>query len=335
LLFVSTCTLPAARQLGILPTLGVWAAICFCGALYASWLGYGGRAFAATLTAFAWLFLAMLLFAARGVCERLTSRFGDASGFLLATAALLAYLIYAFGTNTFSVTRVAAVALFAFLPLALVVSADKKPPGAWQDFVTLAGVWVAVKFGPSHWLWPYPGGRLAYVFTVLLALNIALAAFVLVRHLNGVGYTIGWSHHSGSFLLASFLVFAVIAIPLGEALHFISFRPHWDSWKMLPFTAVAIFLFTAWPEEFLFRGLLQNMLSRASKNDFAGWWTASLLFGFSHITNLGFPNWRYVLLASIAGFFYGWTWRKTGSIFASAVVHALVDAIWHFFFQTP
>jgi membrane protease YdiL (CAAX protease family) len=49
---------------------------------------------------------------------------------------------------------------------------------------------------------------------------------------------------------------------------------------------------------------------------------------------MGFPNWRYVILATIAGLFYGWTWRKTGSIFASAIVHALVDALWHFLFRT-
>jgi membrane protease YdiL (CAAX protease family) len=102
----------------------------------------------------------------------------------------------------------------------------------------------------------------------------------------------------------------------------------------LPLTALGILFFTAWPEELLFRGLLQNMLSRASNSDLAGWWTASILFGFSHITNLGFPNWRYVLLASIAGFFYGWTWRKTGSIFASTLVHAAVDITWHFLFHT-
>jgi len=65
----------------------------------------------------------------------------------------------------------------------------------------------------------------------------------------------------------------------------------------------------------------------------AGWWTASVLFGFSHITNSAFPNWRYVILASIAGLFYGWTWRRTNAIFASAFVHAGVDTTWHFFFR--
>jgi hypothetical protein len=76
------------------------------------------------------------------------------------------------------------------------------------------------------------------------------------------------------------------------------------------------------------------MLARPYKSDLAAWGTASVLFGFSHITNLGFPNWRYVILASIAGVFYGWTWRRTGSIFASAIVHALVDVTWHFLFRT-
>ncbi len=314
--------------------LGLWALLTLTGALFSAWLGYGGRAFAATLTAFAFFLLLMLLFAARGMESSLASRFGAGSGFFLGAAVFLVYLIYGLGTNTFAFTRAAAIAGLVFVPLALAASEKQKPPGAWEDFLILAGVWVAVKFSPSHWLWPYPGGRLAYVFTVLLCVNVALAAFVLLRRVNGIGYSIGWGRHWGFFILASFLVFACIAIPLGRAMRFIEFAPQWSQWKALPFLLLGILFFTAWPEEFLFRGLLQNMLSRASNSDLAGWCTASILFGFSHITNMGFPNWRYVVLATIAGFFYGWTWRKTGSIFASALVHAAVAATWHFLFQT-
>jgi membrane protease YdiL (CAAX protease family) len=283
----------------------------------------------------------MLLFAARGVEDRLASRFGAGSGYLLGAAVFLVYLIYGLGTNTFAFTRAAAVAALILIPLALAASAERQPPGSWQDFLILAGVWVAVKPLPnpwgwslSHWLWPFPGGRLAYVFTVLLCVNVALASFLLLRRVNGVGYSIGWGRRWGFFIAASFIVFGCIAIPLGQAMHFIEFAPQWSQWKSLPLLSLGILFFTAWPEEFLFRGLLQNMLARASKSDLAGWWTASILFGFSHITNMGFPNWRYVVLASIAGFFYGWTWRKTGSIFASALVHAAVDITWHFLFRT-
>jgi uncharacterized protein len=321
--------------------LGLWAVLTLTGAVYSTWLGYGGRAFAAALTAFAFFFLVMLLFAARAVEAGLASRFGAGSGYFLGTAVFLVYLIYALGTNTFAFTRAVVVAGLVSIPLALAASAERKPPGAWQDFATILAVWLAVKPLPnpwgwslSQWLWPYPGGRLSYVFTVLLCVNVALACFVLLRRVNGAGYSIGWGRHWSFFILASFIVFGCIAIPLGHAIHFIQFEPQWSQWKSLPLLSLGILFFTAWPEELLFRGLLQNMLSRVSNSDLAGWWTASILFGFSHITNIGFPNWRYVVLASIAGFFYGWTWRKTGSIFAPALVHAAVDVTWHFLFRT-
>jgi membrane protease YdiL (CAAX protease family) len=327
--------LATSRQIGPLAALGTWAAFCFGGGLYASWPGYGGREFAATLTTFAFYFAVLLLFAARGVPEFLASRFGAGGGYLLGMTVILGYLIYALGTNTFAFARAGAITALVFVPLALAASAEGQPPGAWQDYITIAGVWVAVKFSPSHWLWPYPGGRLAYVFTVLLCVCVALATFLLVRRFVGVAYNIGWGSAWSLYIAGNFLAFGAIAIPLGLRMHFIEFAPHWAAWKSLPFVTLAILCFTAWPEEFLFRGLLQNMLTRSSKSELAGWWTASVLFGFSHITNLGFPNWRYVILASIAGLFYGWTWRKTGSIFASAIVHALVDASWHFLFRTP
>jgi membrane protease YdiL (CAAX protease family) len=325
--------LSATRQLGVFPILGLWAALCFVAGLYAAWQGYGGRPFAATLTTFALYFLVMLLFAARGVLENLSSQFGSGGAYLLGTAIFLVYLIYTICAAGFAFSRVGIVAGLIFLPLALAASAQRHAPGSWQDFATLAGVWAVVKFLPGYVeLWPYPGGRLSYVFTVLLCLNVALAAFVLVRRLGGIGYSIGWGPNWGLYILGSFVGFGCIAIPLGIKMHFIAFAPQWSSGKSLPLASLGILLFTAWPEEFLFRGLLQNLLSKASKSEFAGWWTASVLFGFSHIPNGGFPNWRYVLLASIAGLFYGWIWRKTGSIFASALLHAAVDVSWHFLF---
>jgi membrane protease YdiL (CAAX protease family) len=324
---------PTTRQLGPFAVLGLWAALCFVGGLYASWLGYGGRGFAAVLTAFAFYFGVMLIFAARGVPDLLGAILGARGSYLLGAASFLVYLVYAFGTGTFSFARVGVVAAIVLIPLALAATAQRQPPGAWQDYLTLAGIWVTVKFSPSHWLWPYPNERLAYVFTVLLCLNVALAAFVLIRKIPGIGYNIGWGGRWSFFVLASFVVFGAIAIPLGTGMHFIQFAPRWHAWPSIPFLFVAILFFTAWPEEFLFRGLLQNMVSRSSKSELAGWWTASVLFGFAHITNMGFPNWRYVILASIAGLFYGWTWRRTNSIFASALVHAAVDFTWHFFFR--
>ena len=322
------------KQLALWPVVGIWAAFCLGGALYASWQGYGGRAFAATLTTFAFLLLVTLVLAARGVAEGVAGKFGPGGGLFLGASVFLGYMVYLVGTGTFAVGRAGAIAGLIFVPLALAVSSRGAAAGTWQDFVTVAGVWIFVKFGPSHWLWPHPGGRLAYVMTVLMAVTSALASFLLVRRLKGVGYSIGWGKGWAGYILGSFLAFALIAVALGTGIHFIVFAPQWSRWSTFVGLSLAILMFTAWPEELLFRGLLQNLLARASKSEMAGWWTASMLFGFSHITNLGFPNWRYVILASIAGLFYGWTWRKTGSIFASALVHAGVDATWHFLFRT-
>jgi len=322
------------KQIGPWSAFAIWAALCLAGALYGSWQGYGGRAFAATLSTMAFLLFVTLLFAARGVADGLATKFGAVSGVILGVLVFLFDIVYRVGTGTFDIRRAAAVAALILLPLALAIGAQGAAAGSWQDFVALLGVWVFVKFSPSHWLWPYPGTRLAYGMTVLAAVSAALASFLLIRRAKGVGYGLGWGKNWSIYIFGSFAGFACIAIPLGMEMRFIAFAPQWQKWTSYVGLSVAILIFTAWPEELLFRGLLQNFLSRASKSDLAGWWTASLLFGFSHITNMGFPNWRYVVLASIAGIFYGWTWRKTGSIFASALLHAMVDAVWHFLFRT-
>src|SRR5207249_11649410 len=59
---------------------------------------------------------------------------------------IFAYLIYALGTNTFALSLVGGAAALIFAPLLLAASAKDKAPGVWQDYVTLAGIWVAVKF---------------------------------------------------------------------------------------------------------------------------------------------------------------------------------------------
>ena len=331
--------LPAARQLAFFPILTLWAALTAVFIVVAHFSGYGfpsgGRSFIATLLSFALLLAVMLLFAARGSTEKFSSTAGPGSAWLLALILFFAFLVYALGTGAASLTRLVVAAAFIFLPLLLLASARSSSPGSWQDLFTIVAIWTAVKFGPSHWLWPYPGGRFAYIFTVLLAVNVAIAGFLLLRRTKNVGYNIGWGRGWTLYIFGALTVFACIAIPLGLELHFISYSPRIAEWKSFVPLSVAVLVFTAWPEELLFRGLLQNLLSQSTKSETAGWIAASVLFGFSHITNLHFPNWRYVLLASIAGIFYGWVWRKTGSIFASALVHASVDILWHFLFITP
>ena len=122
-----------------------------------------------------------------------------------------------------------------------------------------------------------------------------------------------------------------IAIVLGLALGFLHLHtapsqwPHaWKLAAMFLFT----FLFIAVPEELFFRGWMQNLLERRLGRTPALLVTA-VLFGLSHFNKRALHfNWRYVLLAAIAGLFYGRAWRQDRRVGASALTHAGVDTVW-------
>jgi uncharacterized protein len=95
---------------------------------------------------------------------------------------------------------------------------------------------------------------------------------------------------------------------------------------------VGIFFFTAVPEELFFRAWVQNLLERRVGRR-AALGIASVVFGLSHFNKRSVHfNWRYVLLATIAGIFYGRAWRERRSVPASAITHASVDWIWSLWF---
>jgi hypothetical protein len=95
---------------------------------------------------------------------------------------------------------------------------------------------------------------------------------------------------------------------------------------------IRIFLFVALPEELYFRAWVQNLLERRLGRA-AALVTASVIFGLSHFNKRSTHfNWRYVLLASIAGIFYGRAWRRDRRVPASTITHATVDTIWGIWF---
>jgi membrane protease YdiL (CAAX protease family) len=323
------------RQLSVWTALGLWTAAVGSAAVYAALHGYSGHAYVVTLGVFAFFLAIQLLFAAGNLGERLARRTGPRIGILVCTIPFFAYLIYLVGTNSFTWWRVAISAAYILAPFLIAISAGNAKPGAWQDYLAMLAIFLPLKLRWLNGFWPYPGGRIGYLATALLAMSVALATFLFARQFDGVGYNIVWGGEVVFNIALHFGLLALIVIPLGTVLHFIQFDPTIAHWKSLPGDALAIFLLTAWPEELLFRGLLQNSLSRTLSSETGGWVTASVVFGLAHITNNGvFPNWRYALLAAIAGIFYGRTWRKTGSIFTAAIVHALVDTTWHLLFRT-
>src|ERR1700691_1475776 len=82
-------------------------------------------------------------------------------------------------------------AAYSVLPALLVASSTGKPPGAWEDYAAMMLVSLPVEFRWMYRVFPYPT-ELTHSLTILMALGAGVAAFVLLRRMEGVGYEIVW-----------------------------------------------------------------------------------------------------------------------------------------------
>jgi uncharacterized protein len=328
--FVVTTT-SKSWQINLPTAAGIWAAIVILAGFFGVRLGYGGRAFALALGVAAMLFAFELFLASPAILNQARQSLGEHGAALAPLIPLFAVLMYTIGVTTnWKMALIGAG--YAVLPALLVASSAGKPPGTLADYLAAIIVWLPVEFRWMYRLFPYPA-QLTHTLTILLALSTGVAAFVLLRRLEGVGYAIEWRRGFAGSVLVHFGIFAAIAVALGIRIGFLKYDASVARLRSLPLSVIGILFFTAWPEEFLFRGVLQNLFQRTFKNQWTGLALASVIFGLSHIFHAPYPNWKYVALATIAGLFYGHTWMKTKSLFPAALVHALVDILWHILFR--
>ena len=226
-------------------------------------------------------------------------------------------------------------ALYALLPVAVGVllgqarRADPEQCGTWQDFLVLAALGLAVDL---RWFEPAWPPHLA-VFNKVLLLDLGIFGFGVLRGLEGVGFDLRLRLADLRIGLREFLLYTPLAVALGLATGFLHLHRAWP--RPLPVLGawVFTFFFIAVPEELFFRGWMQNLLERR-----LGRWPAlgltAVLFGLSHFNKRAVHfNWRYVLLAAIAGVFYGRAWRQQRRVGASAFTHACVDTVWGAFLR--
>ncbi len=194
------------RQLSVWAALGLWAAVVAGGAIYGSLLGFSGLAYVVTLGVLAFFLGVQLLFAAGNLGERLGRMAGPQLGVLISVIPFFAYLVYAFGTNSFAWWRVAIAAAYVLIPTLLAISAGQASPGAWQDYVVMLAIFLPLKTSLLFRLWPDTGSQICFVAAMLLAINVALAAFLFVRQLDGIGYNIVWGRDAALAVLLYHLV---------------------------------------------------------------------------------------------------------------------------------
>lgn len=250
-------------------------------------------------------------------------------GVRLASPALLCipYALVACGAGIF---RWGWFVLYAALPAAtaallwLAARSDPDQRGNWRDYLVLLALGLAVDLRWFERAWP---AHLA-IFNKIVLLDAGIYGFVLIRRLEGTGFDLRLRLKDLAIGLREAAFYTPIALTLGLWLGFLHAHSEWRGFGLSIAAWIFTFFFIAVPEELFFRGWLQNLLEKRVGRRGALFLTACL-FGLAHFNKrtTGF-NWRYVLLAAIAGVFYGRTWRRDRRVGASAVTHATVDTIW-------
>jgi membrane protease YdiL (CAAX protease family) len=216
------------------------------------------------------------------------------------------------------------------LPLILGWPAAARPRAHLLYFGAVLFVWYAVEFDRLPAL-PLLHGGPSYFH--LAAIPLFLWLMLLSGRLPDLGLTFRWAGRDVLSILVHLAGFAAFALPFGWLTGFLTPASTRLGLPEALLRLLAIYLFIALPEEILFRGALHVHLQRA-----LGWpplrvlLLSSLLFGLAHLNNPPKVG-LYVILAAVAGFFYGRTYLQTGKVTTAALVHALVDWVWGLLFS--
>jgi uncharacterized protein len=289
-----------------------------------------------TFSSFAVLFAPYWLFGF-GLAPALRNRLKSADAQLLAAAVLAApYFVLALPRGTFHWQL--ACTLMA-IPVIMTALLQRFPrPANWADFTVLTTLGLLIDLGLLSHAWPFglhgavlwPAGLGG--FPKMMMANVALYCYLVVKPVEGVGYDLTPRVDDWKNGLREFLLYAPVVLTLGFLLNFIQWQGLMRRPQEFPAAWVFTFIFVALPEELFFRGLLQNLLER-HMGRMRALLLASVLFGLSHFNKGGTFNWRYVILATIAGVFYGRAWLRQKRLFASSVTHTTVDTVWSIWFR--
>lgn len=206
----------------------------------------------------------------------------------------------------------------------------------WTDVAVWLLLWIPFDLRWNYDLWFGMDGFAYHWWAVALTV-LGVLGWYAFRGLPDFGYRLTPRWRDIGIALLATAIFAAIVIPLGLAIDFLHFPPsHAPTLWGLVARFVGLFLTVALPEELFFRGILLHGLDQLSQR--RGWmlFLSALLFGLMHWNNasgLG-EQIAYVSLATLAGVFYGWAYRKSGNNLLSAVLtHSFVDLLWSVLFQ--
>jgi len=296
----------------------------------------------AVITLFLVVVLALLLRPVEEACARW---FGRHPGTIFAVPGALAglFLIAMWGKGAHSLPLASLVAIYAFAPAFLAwiqgfggAASGQPPRGSWLDLAIILLLWLPLELSLGRSFLPVPIQGLAHTAAYGVAVLLGLFLLLIFRRLGGMKYCLPTKARDAGLPLAGFLVCAAVLIPLGRWLSFMGpfHMPAGASAGGVATRFLAILAGIALPEEILFRSLIQNWLMQRFGSNNRTLFLAAVVFGAAHLNNapFPFPDWRYMILATIAGFVYGKVFQRATSVVSSAFLHATVNTVRHLFF---
>jgi uncharacterized protein len=287
---------------------------------------------ASTVVSFGLLFLSYLLFASQHYLEWLRARTAT-SRFIFPAMLLAVYILYGLGPGKLRIPESLVIPAYLAFPILFASFAAQRGerPNRY-DLLTAVFLYVPVELSalarawqPAHGL-PSP----SHAFSQVLGMNLALFCFLVIRPLDGIGFTFRLKRPDVGQALLAFAWFFPLALAFGMATGLVPFRPHLPDLAHVIPVILGKTLMVALPEEVLFRGLLQNLLQRAfpsARGRVMALLLTSVIFGLSHLNNHPLFDWRYVSIATVAGIAYGIVYMRTGKVTASAITHGLIDVV--------
>ena len=249
---------------------------------------------------------------------------------LLAGAALIIpWLVFAAPRGEVDARMFAGLLAAILAVCGLLELARKTAAPGWHDWAALMLLALAVELPYFRNAWNVAG---LSSFSKLLFVDAGLFGYMVIRPIGGMGFDLRPRWMDLRIGLREFCLYTPIALLLGFTLGFLQWHP--AGFPAAQFLASWIFtlFFVALPEEIFFRGLLLNLLERRWGTR-AALVVSALVFGLAHFPKRAVFNWRYVILAAIAGVFYGRAWLARRRVLTSGVTHATVDAMWSVWFR--
>lgn len=255
---------------------------------------------------------------------------GPALAVGMTLSGVLPYLIYAAPTGMFRCSALGLVAALAALVSFWYLALPRRPLSTLAFVALVAGVLLAGVF-PEIYGTPMPGLKVG-ILGELMWTRLAVLAVLSMARIEVRGFGFLPARRDWVTGCANFALFLPLAAWLGWMLKFAQFHLRPAVWWQTAGSAALTFLGMLWVvalrEEFFFRGLLQEWFD--SK---VGLVAVSVAFGLVHLPFRGFPNWRFAILAAVAGLFCGRAYLGGRSVRAAMVAHALVNTAWKIFFS--